>query len=122
MPVMAGRQYATQFPQQNARYICTQVTLSNPFLVVDYECDIVVRYTKADGSMFGTLSDSLSIPASQRTYIYSTGRGWKEAGAWEAGTYSVEVLIDRALVAETAFTVNAPTFASTLPDFDILFP
>lgn len=108
------RSYATRFPQQSTRYVCTQLTLNNPFQVIDYRGEITVHYIQPDGSLLGSPTDDIQMYRSQRTNTYTTGWGWRTAGRWPAGDYRIEVWIDNRLTAQGAFTIAAASLTDIL--------
>lgn len=114
LPAEHERTYATRFPQHGTRYVCTHLTLNNPFQVADYRGEITVYYINPDGSRLGAPRDVLHLRQSQRKGSYTTGWGWQIAGRWPLGDYRIEVWVDNKLVGQSGFTIEAASLADML--------
>ena len=103
----SGRIYNTTFSKNSARYIYTEVALDNHlYNVRDNPVNLVMKYYKQDGSLFGDPLHSYTIPMSWDVAELWKGWGWADAGWWDPGKYTVEVWNGAVKLGESYFDVG----------------
>ncbi len=110
--------YQTQFPKSSSRYMNCKISFKNLlFGVKDHSHDILFRYYKPDGSLFGEFNTRIQMPS---TYDYPAtwrGFGYEEPGNWQPGTYQVRVWVDNKFAASSQFKIydDSEAASSSIP-------
>lgn len=99
------RVYSRKFPKSEARYICWELNLS--YSRMEYNVSLVVRpaYYRQDGTQFAEQTKQMIIQQGSSSSWYSYGRGWREPGNWNVGTYRVDLFVDDQKVATGTFEI-----------------
>lgn len=119
-PEKKARVYAAQFDKSKTRYVCTELSGENGlYRKRKQKLELSYKYFKADGTSFGTGSNSMELPPEWPGFSTVDEIGWTRAGRWTGGVYRVEVFLNGTKkLAEGTFTIiddvaNRPPLAQT---------
>jgi tetratricopeptide (TPR) repeat protein len=119
-PEKKARIYAAQFEKSKTRYVYTELSGENGlYRKRKQKLDLSYKYFKADGTAFGTGSNSMELPPEWPGFSTADEIGWTRAGRWTGGVYRVEVFLNGTKkLAEGTFTIiddvaNRPPLAQT---------
>jgi hypothetical protein len=100
------RQYNTSFSPSNSRYIYWELNLDHPApgRRIDFTVDAV--WTAPDGSEFARQSLGSYLLETWSSSYHQIGRGWREPGNWNPGTYRVDLMVNGEKVASGSFVMT----------------
>ena len=106
LPDYEDYRYATHFRKYDARYIYTEVDITNNLYNIRNQThEMVFKYYNPDGSLRGRIDADYEIKSDWKTSWITRGWGWDEPGNWPVGTYKVEVYMDNRFLTEGMFTI-----------------
>jgi hypothetical protein len=113
------RRYATAFSSEAARTIHYELRLEYPPPPTTVPFEITAIWTREDGRILSRQRLRATLPAGERSTDYWQGWGKETPGAWQPGTYRVELLVAGRRVVDGSFTVTdrapQPTACPTSP-------
>lgn len=100
------RQYNSSFSSSNSRYIYWELNLDHPApgRRIDFTVDAV--WTAPDGSEFARQTLNSYLLETWSSSYHQIGRGWREPGNWNPGTYRVDLMVGGEKVASGSFVMT----------------
>jgi hypothetical protein len=105
IPAVKSRSYATQFTRQ-ARMIYVEISYkNNNYKVTDATLPVILQYYDPSGRMMTELKAAAQPKKDWASAIYTRGWGPVEGTPWQAGTYTVKVILDGEAAGEAKFDI-----------------
>lgn len=98
------RLYQSFFPQSTTRYIYFELSCTSNREYLEHAHKIVAKIRKPDRSFIEVEWEARSKSGWVESW-HTHSWGWAEAGQWNAGVYSVEILIDDQKVGQAFFGI-----------------
>lgn len=105
-------QYSSRFPKSSTRYVFFLVEMTNPWRSITSTHELVARYYKSDGSLFGETEQTISVRPEWETFWHSGGQGWSTPGFWPPGSYQVEISVDEKYRTTGTFAIFADVMSN----------
>ena len=105
IPAVKVRSYATQFTRQ-ARLIYVEISYkNNNYKIADSTLPVTLQYYDPSGQLLAELKATAQPKKDWASAIYTRGWGPAEGAPWQAGTYTVKVILDGETVGEAKFDI-----------------
>ncbi len=100
------RAYKNSFSPSDSRYIYWELNLDHPApgRRIDFNVDAV--WTAPDGSEFARQTLNTYLLETWSSSYHQIGRGWREPGNWNPGTYRVDLMVGGEKVASGSFVMT----------------
>lgn len=116
IPPQMEREYATEFPRSQARFINWELRLLHPKPGKKISFRLDAAYYKPKESILVEHHLDTFSEADWTYSQHSHGYGNDKPGTWPLGTYRVDVLFDGKTIVSDTFSVIPDTTISTTPD------
>lgn len=105
IPAVKARSYATQFTRQ-ARLIYVEISYkNNNYKIADSTLPVTLQYYGPSGQLLTELKATAQPKKDWASAIYTRGWGPAEGAAWQAGTYTVKVILDGETAGDVKFDI-----------------
>jgi len=100
------RVYKESFAQANTRYVAYEIHFQNPAPGRSVQIPLTIQYIKPDGSLMGEFARTITVEADWTAWWHAGSWGWREAGNWTPGEYTVRFLEGDTEIATGQFSIS----------------
>lgn len=102
-----ARSYYIEFPDYETRYIFVELTVENLITDRDWFKEIFIRFYNDARELKGEVVRLQKMKKDEEEIQITAGWGSNVKGSWRRGRYSVEVVFQDKLIAESSFLIGA---------------
>lgn len=106
VPALKDRSYASRFNKQARHIYCEVVYKNNNYKVADSEFSAVIQAYNAAGQLIGERKGVLRPRKEWATANFTANWGNDEPGYWQAGRYTVKIILEGQPAGEYTFRVE----------------
>lgn len=99
------RLYFVEFPYRDTRYVFVELTIENTKPTLDWYSEIFIRFFNSARELKGEVVRLQKMKKGEEEMMITAGWGSNVKGSWRKGRYSVEVVFQDQLIAESSFVI-----------------
>lgn len=101
------RTYYVEFPDFDTRYVFVELSLENHYFHTEWFNEIFIRFYNSARELKGEVVRLQKMKKGEQEIQITAGWGSNVKGSWRRGRYSVEVVFQDKLIAESSFVIGS---------------
>ena len=101
------RTYYIEFPDFDTRYVFVELSLENQLSSLDWYSELFIRFYNESRELKGEVVRLQKMKAGEEELQLTAGWGSNVKGSWRKGKYSVEVVFQDIMIAQSSFLIGS---------------